>query len=133
MTKTNRFSALILVLLLLFALSSCNSNPAENTEETPQPHNREELYNQAVSDIEEKNYIEAYATLLNLWNYKDSQELLKNFEWKYTTEKRIEGDSSTLHEYGYDERGNVIKAAYLNSSSTTEYVYDEKNNLRKCV
>lgn len=129
MIKTKNFFALVLVFILLFALSSCNSDSDKNNEHTPPPDNREELYNQAVSDIEEKNYEKAYSTLLQLWDYKDTQALLDRFTWKATAEKTIEGDKSTLHEFAYDERGNVIRSAYVHSVSTTEYVYDENDNL----
>ena len=82
------------------------SEVSAETVQTPE----EKLYTDALKMISEGKYEEAYKTLTDCGDFKDTEDLLKRFVPAY--------DKETA--YGYDSNGD------LSSTFTQEYKYDEK-------
>lgn len=96
-------------------------------------------YNKAVGLIEDGEYKEAYRILSKL-DFKDSEDLLKNFVVRYESCKQYytEGEEvdeySRTYEFEYDEEGNILfEKCYSEDRdyvwSTDEYKYDKNGNL----
>ena len=82
-------------------------------------------YNGALEDIENGNYKDAYITLKTLGNYKDSEEILRDFTLVYLKTELLSYD-----EYG-DPNGTIFTTHYENGKEREFSWYDEEGLLRE--
>ena len=82
-------------------------------------------YNGALEDIENGNYKDAYITLKTLGNYKDSEEILRDFTLVYLKTEWISYD-----EYG-DPSVTTFRTYYENGKEREFSRYDEEGLLRE--
>ena len=80
-------------------------------------------YGNALDDIENGNYKDAYITLKTLGNYKDSKEILRDFTLVYLNE-----ESRYYDEYADLIRTETIKMNEL-GEKRLEVLYDEEGEL----
>lgn len=86
-------------------------------------------YGNALDDIENGNYKDAYITLKTLGNYKDSKKILKGFKLVYLKTEMLSYD-----EYG-DPSGTTFTTHYENGKEREFSRYDEEGLLlekREC-
>jgi len=92
------------------------------------PHNK---YNQALSLLENKEYLRSYNLFKSLGDYKDSEIIVKNFRFlpkqirEYNSEKEI-----SSFNYIYDANNSYLKAIYssFGGVTVTEYFFDNNGN-----
>ena len=82
-------------------------------------------YNGALEDIENGNYKDAYITLKTLGNYKDSEEILRDFTLVYLDIEWLYYD-----EYG-DPSFTIFTTYYENGKERESSRYDEEGLLRE--
>lgn len=80
-------------------------------------------YGNALDDIENGNYKDAYITLKTLGNYKDSEKILRDFTLVY-----LKIESLNYDEYG-DPSGTTFKTHYVNGKEREFSMYDEEGLL----
>lgn len=88
--------------------------------------------------LDQKNYEAAYALLTGIKEYKNTQELLNNFSWKYTKSKEtnsVGADLTTEYIYTYDENGYITSSSYTSEYGSNFYSYsyefDENGRVKK--
>ncbi len=87
-------------------------------------------YNQALSLIEEKEYLKSYTLFKSLGDYKDSESIIKNFRFlpKQVKEYNSEREINTM-DYIYSADNNYLKV--INSyygPTVIQYTFDDNGN-----
>jgi hypothetical protein len=132
---------LLCAILVLVMLASCLVGCGEKKEENEEPKTSEELYNEALSHLDNGKYSKAYDIFKELGDYEDSKTYLESFVFvpvKAVSYSIDEGERGyeTSGELVLDDKGIPVKYTVLEWSgdiSSKEYTFDSDNNLIKEV
>lgn len=116
-----------------------NTTPIENPPEETPVETDEELYNNALTLLDEGKIEDAYAIFLTIQDYADVSEYLSRFSYKYTTQIVVH-NYPNKSEVGvvvafYDQYGKPLEELYCHPDKSRDdrfsYQYDENQNLVK--
>ena len=114
-----------------------STTPPENLPEETPVENAAELYNRALSLLNERKIEEAYDIFLSIKDYADVSEYLSRFSYQYTTviltnlesNKDISRISTTVYNQYGNELFEVSYYPYSGYSYAYYFEYDENQNL----